>query len=42
MFLRYPNRVAVLALPDLPVEPSAAMEEHVHAMFGRFDVVALQ
>jgi DNA polymerase-3 subunit alpha len=32
---------AELALPDLPVEPTAAMEEHVHALFGRFDVVAL-
>ncbi len=32
---------AELKLPSLPVEPSASMEESVHALFGRLDVVAL-
>ncbi len=42
LILTTPTRRAELALPDLPVEPSADMEEHVHALFGRSDVVALQ
>jgi len=32
---------AELTLPDLPVEPSTRMEESVHALFGRNDIVAL-
>ena len=32
---------AELLLPDLPVEPSTRMEESVHALFGRNDIVAL-
>lgn len=32
---------AELKLPEHPVEPSAEMEESVHALFGRMDVVAL-
>ena len=32
---------AELKLPNYPVEPSPEMEETVHALFGRFDVVAL-
>ena len=32
---------AELRLPDYPVQPSAEMEETVHALFGRMDVVAL-
>ncbi|HHO52219.1 MAG TPA: DNA polymerase III subunit alpha, partial [Deltaproteobacteria bacterium] len=32
---------AELQLPRLPVEPSTTMEESVHALFGRLDVVAL-
>ena len=32
---------AELLLPELPVEPSTKMEESVHALFGRNDIVAL-